>query len=109
MLEKFDFSDSLFTYVLHFSGQTCFLSTSQISFATKQLLALSASNVFINNNNHLSTFFRPIVSTVEDENFQSISVFYQVVLANVIRVLKCILVSSILWEAVLKEILFKLY
>ena len=44
----------------------------------------------VNNNNHLSVLFRPLVSSVKDKNFQCTSVFYQVVLKNVIRVLQCI-------------------
>ena len=44
----------------------------------------------VNNNNHFSVLFRPLVSSVKDKNFQSTSVFYQVVLINVIRVLQCI-------------------
>ena len=63
----------------------------------------------VNNNNHLSVLFRPLVSSVKDKNFQCTSVFYQVVLKNVIRVLHCIWTTSILWEVVLKRILFKLY
>ena len=46
MLEKFNFSDSFFTYVIHFLGQSYFLSTSQLSFATEQLSAISTFNVY---------------------------------------------------------------
>ena len=34
---------------------------------------------WVNNNNHLSVLFRPLVKSVKDENFQSTSDFYQVV------------------------------
>ena len=84
---KFNFSNSFFTYVIHFSGQRCFLSTLQLSFAPEQLSTL---HVLINNNNHLNVLFRPLVSGVKDENSQNTSVFYQVVLKSVIRVLQCI-------------------
>ena len=80
MLEEFNFSDSSFTYVIHFSGQPCFLPTSQLSFAPEQLSTLSTFNVLVYNNDHLSVLFRHWVSSVKDENFQSASVFYQVVL-----------------------------
>ena len=43
----------------------------------------------VNNNNHLSVLFRPLVSSAKDKNFQCTSVFYQLVLKNVIRVLQC--------------------
>ena len=49
MLEESNFSDSFFTYVIQFSGQSRFLSTSQLSNALEQLLALSTFNVLINN------------------------------------------------------------
>ena len=68
---------------------------------------LSTFNVLLIN--HFSILFPPLVSSVKDKNFQCNSVFYQVVLKNVIRVLQCIWASSILWETVLKRILFKLY
>ena len=84
MLEKFNFCDSFFIYVIHFSGQPCFLSTSQLSFAPEQLPALPAFNVLINNNNHLSVLFRTLVSSVKNENFRSTSVFYKVIIKNVI-------------------------
>ena len=63
----------------------------------------------VNNNNHLSVLFGPWVSSVKDKNFQCTSVFYQVVLKNVVPVLQYIWASSILWEPVLKRILFTLY
>ena len=34
---------------------------------------------WVNNNNHLSVLFRPLVNSVKDDNFQSTSDFYQVV------------------------------
>ena len=48
------------------------------------------STDLFNSNNRLSILFRPLESSVKDKNFQSTSVFYQVVLKNVIRVLQCI-------------------
>ena len=84
---KFNFSDSLFTYVIHFSGQPCFLSTLQLSFDKEQL---STFHVFIINNNHLSFLFRPLVSSVKDKNFLSTSFFYQVLLKDPIQVLRCL-------------------
>ena len=42
----------------------------------------------VNNNNNLSFLFRPLVSSVKNKNFQCISVFYQIVLEKVIRVLQ---------------------
>ena len=53
-----------------------------------QLFQLSTD--LFNSNNRLSVLFRPLESSVKDKNFQSTSVFYQVVLKNVIRVLQCI-------------------
>ena len=52
-----------------------------------QLFQLSTD--LFNSNNRLSVLFRPLESSVKDKNFQSTSVFYQVVLKNVIRVLQC--------------------
>ena len=37
---------------------------------------------WVNNNNHLSVLFRPLVNSVKDEHFQSTSDFYQVVLCH---------------------------
>ena len=84
--EKFNLSDSFFTYVIHFSGQSCFLSTPQLSFALAQL---STRHILIINNNYLSVLFRPLVSSANDERFQSTFVFYQAVLKNALRVLQC--------------------
>ena len=53
-----------------------------------QLFQLSTD--LFNSNNRLSVLFRPLESSVKDKNFQTTSVFYQVVLKNVIRVLQCI-------------------
>ena len=65
-----------------FFRSTLFFSTSQLSFPPEQLSTL---HVLINNdNNHLTVLFRTLLSRVKDENFQSISVFYQVELKNVI-------------------------
>ena len=58
----------------------------QLFFAPEQL---STIDVLVNNNNYFSVLFRPLVNSVEDENFQSTSVFCQVALKNVIRVLQC--------------------
>ena len=71
---------------IQFSGQRCFLSTPQLSFVPVQFSTLYIN---INNNNHSNVLFRPLVNSVKDENFQSTSVFYQVVL-NAIQVLQCI-------------------
>ena len=70
-----------------FFRSTLFSSTTQLSLGLKQLSTL---HVLINNNNHLSVLFRPLVSCVKDENFQSTFAFYQVVLKSAIRVLQCI-------------------
>ena len=58
MLEKFNFSDSFFTYVIHFLGQSYFLSTSNFLLPRNnfQLFQLST---YINNKNHLSVLLRP--------------------------------------------------
>ena len=75
MLEKL-IDASFFTHVINFSGQTCFLSVSQFSFAPEQRSTLSTFNTLINN----SVLFQPLVSSFKDKNFQSTSVFYQIVL-----------------------------
>ena len=79
MLEKFNFSDIFFTHVIHFSGELCFLSTSQLSFAPEQLSTLSTVNELstdlFNSNNRLSVFSRPLEGSVKDKHFQSTSVF----------------------------------
>ena len=88
--------------ILH-TSHTFFRSTLFCNFR----FTLSTFNVLLIN--HFSILFRPLVSSVKDKNFQCNSVFYQVELKNVIRVLQYIWASSILWETVLKRILFKLY
>ena len=53
----------------------------------------------VNTNNHLSVLFRPLVSNIKDKNFPCTSVFYQVVLENVIQVLlQCIWAKRILMD-----------
>ena len=85
MLEKFNFNDSFFTHVIHFSGEPCFPSNFLLPRNNFQLSQLSTD--LFNSNNRLSVLFRPLESSVKDKNFQSTSVFYQVALKNVIRVL----------------------
>ena len=50
-------------FVIHSSGQPCFLSTQQLSFAPEELSTLQ---VLISSNNHLSVLFRPLVSSVKN-------------------------------------------
>ena len=85
MLEKFNFNNSFFTHVIYFSGEICFPFNFILPRNNLQL-----SQLLFNSNNRLNVLFRPLESSVKDKNFQSTSVFYQVVLKNVIRVLQCI-------------------
>ena len=91
-MKKFNFNDSFFKHVIHFSGQLYFVSNLQLSFAPEQLSALSTFNVLLIMifNNDLDVLFRPSVSSVKDKNFPCTSIFNQVVLENVKRVLQCI-------------------
>ena len=88
MLEKFYFSDIFFTHAIHFSGELCFLSTSQLSFAPEQLSTLSTVNELstdlCNSNNRLSVFSRPWRVVSKTNTFKVLLSFYQVVLQNVI-------------------------
>ena len=47
MMKKFNFNDSFFKHVIHFSGQLYFVSNLQLSFAPEQLSALSTFNVLL--------------------------------------------------------------
>ena len=64
-----------------FQVNLVFFQPCNVFFAEAQYSTLQ---VLINNNNHLSDLFRPLVSSAKDQNFQSISAFYQVMLENVI-------------------------
>ena len=88
-MKKFNFNDSFFKHVIHFSGQLYFVSNLQLSFAPEQLSALSTFNVLLITT-MIWTLFRPSVSSVKDKNFPCTSIFNQVVLENVKRVLQCI-------------------
>ena len=103
MLEKFNFNDGFFAHVIQFSGEPCFLSTLHLSFALCPGATFNSFNfqrTIINN--HLSVLFWPLVSSVKDNNFQSTSVSYQIVLKNIIRVPECMEASSIFMKSCLE-------
>ena len=70
-LEKFNFNNSFFTHVIHFSDEPCFSSKFFCPGTTFKLLNFQRTL----SNNRLSVLFRPLESSVEDKNFQSTSVF----------------------------------
>ena len=47
MLEKLNFNDSFFTHVIDFSGEPCFLSTSQLSFPPEQFSTLNFQRTYL--------------------------------------------------------------
>ena len=68
-----------------FQVNLVFLPTFFLPRNSFQLSQLSTD--LFNSNNRLSVLFRPLESSVKDKNFQSTSVFYQVVFKNFVRVL----------------------